>query len=132
VIVDGTEATSQFSLAFQLQVSDHSAFSGATEGQMSEDGKKTLSAVVGATAVVFGSAFGVVATAEAQTEIAAKQSFREKLAAITEAVQRGEVTPFYATKNGDWVPTDQKEYRVADWLQTWGKWSKGDSNWGKV
>jgi hypothetical protein len=97
---------------------------------MSSDIGKKFGAITGATAVVFGSAFGVIVAADAKEAVVSKQDFREKLAAISAAVKRGEIAPITKDKNDGWVESDQKDLRVADWLQTWTKATP--PNWGKV
>ena len=96
---------------------------------MSGDSGKRIGVVAGATAVVFGSAFGIVVAADAKDALVSKQNFREKLAAISSAVKRGEIAPIVKDATGSWVEGQQADLRVADWLQTWTKQS---TNWGKV
>jgi hypothetical protein len=100
------------------------------EGYMSSDSGKKIGAIAGATAVVFGSAFGVIVAADAKEAVMSKQDFREKLAAISAAVKRGEISPIANDGTGAWVESEQKDLRVADWLQTWTKATP--PNWGKV
>jgi hypothetical protein len=94
----------------------------------SESKSKKLSLVAGATAVVFGGAFGVTTSQSVREDIAAKQSFREKLAIVKAAVQSGEAAPF--TDKHNWLPNESRDLNVADWQQTWTK--APPTNFGKV
>jgi hypothetical protein len=92
---------------------------------MSDDSSKKIVAIAGASAVIFGSAFGVVATDQAKAQIASKQSFREKLEAIKTAVERNELSSF--TADGEvWQVNEQRDVGVAQWVQSWDKqtWKK--------
>jgi hypothetical protein len=94
----------------------------AFEGSiMSDDiSKKVLT-----TAVVFGSAFGVAAGDAAKDRILGAETFKQKLQAIREGVESGEIKPF-TVKDGNWTYQEVRKVEVAQWQQTWEKvdWKK--------
>lgn len=96
---------------------------------MSDKARK-LGPIAGA--VIFGGFFGVVSSSEARNELASTNEFATKLQILSQALSSGEIKPLIVDRRGDWTSGPTDDLRVADWLQTWSKWSKDSGSWGKV
>ncbi|MCI4680976.1 hypothetical protein K9U33_20485 [Rhodoblastus acidophilus] len=92
---------------------------------MPDDITKKAASLAGATAVVFGGAFGVSTSEAAKQNLATAQSFKEKLSAIQDSVEKGEIKPFVVDGN-KWIFNEKRDVEVAQWSQTWQKidWKK--------
>jgi len=84
-----------------------------------------ISKKVIATAVVFGSAFGVTAGEAAKERILDAETFKQKLQAIRVGVESGEIRSF-TVNDGNWTFHEARKVEVAQWQQTWEKvdWKK--------
>ncbi len=96
---------------------------------MSRDPVSKAAQIAGTTALVFGGAFGIAASADAKAVVLSKHDFKAKLTAISAAVEQGEIFQIVDDGTGAWVKSEKSDLRVADWLQTW---TKASTNWGKV
>ena len=97
---------------------------------MYDERSKKIGVIAGVGAVVFGSAFGLAATAESKSELESTKTFPEKLSVIASAIARGAMTPFTADRDGKWTTSNPDDLKVAQWLQTWSKWDKSGTTPG--
>src|SRR4051794_15607787 len=112
---------SEVPLAFQPKVEDTSRYLTYWGREMSDNERK-LATLAGA--VIFGSVFGVIASAQAKCELSQAADFKEKLQILTSSLSNGEIRPLVTGRDGKWTSGAADDLRVADWLQTWSKWSK--------